>query len=613
MVDPPTAATMEQYDVVVVYSTNDFHNAAMLGDNLATFADAGGAVVEFSFDWTNTNVNRRPEGRWATQNYSAFNVSTSLIGTFSNLGVRDTSSPYLSGVNSLRDQYRSDLTVAPGAIGLASWEDGKPAIAVKGHALGVNACVADGCESFTGDFARLIVNAGNVRGVGQLVAPTTMCGKATFLQPITGSGNPYTVPLSGIVTSWYFQTGTPTVTDLKLKVARDAGLPSYRIVGESPAGAQVANQINGPYPARFPVAANDTLGIFNGDSTGQCAKASATGFSYVFANATDVPPGTTTAFSTPTTGLQFPIEAFVEADADADGFGDLSQDGCPGISAATGGCLKADLAATKTASVADALVGQNVTYTLTAKNNGPDTAPGVVLTDTLPGGATFVTSGTPTAGSCTGTQTVTCSFGALASGATVTVTVVARMTSPGTQTDTATVRSAGLEEAARNATGAGDTNSANNSASATTRVTRLTAAVISGATQTHSRWREPRRPLLARFSRKRKRPPVGTTFGFTLDKAATVRLAFAQALPGRKVGAKCVRPTARNRKRHRCTRFLARGSLSHAGHAGRNAVRFQGRLSGTRKLKPGSYRVVITATTPGVGSTSKTLRFTIAS
>jgi hypothetical protein len=56
---------------------------------------------------------------------------------------------------------------------------------------------------------------------------------------------------------------------------------------------------------------------------------------------------------------------------------------------------------------------------------------------------------------------------------------------------------------------------------------------------------------------------------------------------------------------------VIRGRLSFAGHGGRNTVQFFGWLSRSRKLKPGRYTLVITATTPGVGSSSQTVTFTI--
>ena len=56
---------------------------------------------------------------------------------------------------------------------------------------------------------------------------------------------------------------------------------------------------------------------------------------------------------------------------------------------------------------------------------------------------------------------------------------------------------------------------------------------------------------------------------------------------------------------------MVRGSLSFAGHVGVNVVNFYGWLSRHHRLKPGKYTLLITATTPGAGSTSQKLKFTI--
>jgi hypothetical protein len=91
-----------------------------------------------------------------------------------------------------------------------------------------------------------------------------------------------------------------------------------------------------------------------------------------------------------------------------------------------------------------------------------------------------------------------------------------------------------------------------------------------------------------------------------------VRFAFAQLLSGRKVNGKCVVQTARNRSHKACTQSVPRGSLSFRAGAGLHRLSFQGRLTRTSKLKPGTYTLTITATNAVGQRATKTLRpFTI--
>jgi uncharacterized repeat protein (TIGR01451 family) len=119
---------------------------------------------------------------------------------------------------------------------------------------------------------------------------------------------------------------------------------------------------------------------------------------------------------------------------------------------------KADLALTKTDSPDPVTAGKTLTYTVIVANNGPDTATGVTLTDTLPGGVTFV-SATPSQGSCSGTSTITCNLGTLVNKATATVTVVVEPAAAGGISNTATVTSS-----------VSDPNTANNTATVVTTV-----------------------------------------------------------------------------------------------------------------------------------------------
>ena len=83
-------------------------------------------------------------------------------------------------------------------------------------------------------------------------------------------------------------------------------------------------------------------------------------------------------------------------------------------------------------------VGENVTYTITATNNGPDTATNVTLVVTLPSTGTFVSS-VPGAPTCTFTVTVDCNLGDLNNGVSTVVTIVVDTTAKGTLRLTAAV------------------------------------------------------------------------------------------------------------------------------------------------------------------------------
>jgi hypothetical protein len=143
-------------------------------------------------------------------------------------------------------------------------------------------------------------------------------------------------------------------------------------------------------------------------------------------------------------------------------------------------------------------------------------------------------------------------------------------------------------------------------ASATTSPPRLTHV-----DQTHGRWREgTRRAALARTSTGAV--PVGTTFGFTLNEAARVSLAFSQTAIGRRVAGHCRTSGIHNRRAPRCRRALIRGTLVYTTTAGRHHVAFDGRI-GRKHVPLGAYTVTIIATNLSTRQRSRprTLRFTI--
>lgn len=123
-----------------------------------------------------------------------------------------------------------------------------------------------------------------------------------------------------------------------------------------------------------------------------------------------------------------------------------------------------DLSVTMTDSPDPVIVSNLLTYTIAVTNHGPSAASGVILTNPLPAGVTFI-SANSTQGSCTNSAgTVTCNLGSLAKDASATVTLVVQPTLVGTINNTATARA-----------NESDANFANNSATATTSVNIPTA------------------------------------------------------------------------------------------------------------------------------------------
>ena len=123
----------------------------------------------------------------------------------------------------------------------------------------------------------------------------------------------------------------------------------------------------------------------------------------------------------------------------------------------------ADVQVTKTDAPDPVIINQNLTYTVTVRNNGPQAAQNVVLTDTLPAGPTFISATAPCAQAA---GTVTCNLGTFASGAQTVITIVVQPLAAGSLTNMASVSST-----------TADPNAANNSASATTMVSSIPFSV----------------------------------------------------------------------------------------------------------------------------------------
>lgn len=242
--------------------------------------------------------------------------------------------------------------------------------------------------------------------------------------------------------------------------------------------------------------------------------------------------------------------------------------------------LSTDVAVTVQSSRASVAAGGDVTHVLTVSNAGPDTATGVGLDLSAPGGQ--VTVATPSTGTCT--VAVHCDLGTLTPGSTATVTVVVQA---GTGTP--------LLSTAHATAATPDSNSANDSVTASTTVTGGSAGGDKVA------------PVLGalKLSGKAKTKKAITVTG-TLSEASTVTWKLDRLTAGRTSGKKCKTGL---RKGKRCTIVKKLGSKSAAAAAGKLKLVIPAKFP-KKAIPAGTYRLTVTAK-DAAGNTSKARTLTL--
>ncbi len=171
--------------------------------------------------------------------------------------------------------------------------------------------------------------AGAGTGVGQTFTPPNGDVNLTVLQ--SGSpGGQYAMPFAGVLTSWSYQAQA-VVHPVKLKVARPQGNnPStndFTIVGEDGPRDPAASTLNS-FPTRISVQPGDVLGLYMGAVGAFFYRGAASSYEVRYTTS-DPAVGSTLTFS-PGNSIQIDVSAVLEPDADNDGFGDETQDQCPG-------------------------------------------------------------------------------------------------------------------------------------------------------------------------------------------------------------------------------------------------------------------------------------------
>jgi hypothetical protein len=168
----------------------------------------------------------------------------------------------------------------------------------------------------------------------------SVCTGVNLNLPATSTAaNGLTSPINGVVVKWRVKTGSTGNNPISLRVLRPAGGTSFTGVGTSSTGSLSATTVNattgiGEFATRLKIRAGDSVGLNPGNSA------------LVWTDN----PGATSVYWSITQGSQFTnglgdgqtapgastsspqellVQAVVEPDADGDGFGDETQDGCP--------------------------------------------------------------------------------------------------------------------------------------------------------------------------------------------------------------------------------------------------------------------------------------------
>ncbi|HEX8122137.1 MAG TPA: hypothetical protein VF549_12820 [Solirubrobacteraceae bacterium] len=148
---------------------------------------------------------------------------------------------------------------------------------------------------------------------------------------------PTHVTPDGVVTSFHTENAGPAGAELAFRIFRDAGDTGLANVGSVPAtlDAQGAATV----PARIEVDENDRLGLSKpAGSAAGCIFATDVVQQYAIQSGIGPEDGMDTPFHRGDGIVN--ATAVVEPDADHDGFGDESQDGCPADPAVHGACLE---------------------------------------------------------------------------------------------------------------------------------------------------------------------------------------------------------------------------------------------------------------------------------
>jgi hypothetical protein len=188
------------------------------------------------------------------------------------------------------------------------------------------------------------VRADAATSIGQLDTgtPSSQCqAHSGWVQSAEAGAPSYVVPAGHwVIVSWSHRANSAVGRDLGVRVWRaTATVGSYTLVGGGSLRVLTPGGIN-TFRERISVGGGDLLGLRVGAGGGSACEFTAGAGNSVRhgAAASEPPSGSTATLSSVLASKRLNVTARLEADADADGYGDETQDLCPGSAGASSGC-----------------------------------------------------------------------------------------------------------------------------------------------------------------------------------------------------------------------------------------------------------------------------------
>jgi hypothetical protein len=178
--------------------------------------------------------------------------------------------------------------------------------------------------------------------IGQLDpgTPAAGCnGGSTLVQSaVAGEGSYAVPPGQWVVVAWSHRANTVGGRQMGLRLFRPTATANvFTLIGAGPLQVLSAGGINTIYE-RIPVSGGELLGLRLGNGGSSCTFTAAGANTVRHAVGADPAPGANATLGSTYSQRRLNVTARLEPDADVDGFGDETQDACPGSAGTSFGC-----------------------------------------------------------------------------------------------------------------------------------------------------------------------------------------------------------------------------------------------------------------------------------